>query len=320
MATPRSLLVDSAHPLHYHLVSSCVRRASLCGWDKVTRKDYTYRKSWIEQRLFHLAEAFAVEIHGYAVMSNHLHVVVYYDPRASASWSDEEVAERWCHASLSTKNIDDPAILQRMKDALLSDDQRLKAQRKRLGSLSDFMQQLKQPIARRANLEDGVKGHFFQERFYSGALLDEQALLTAMAYVDLNPVRAKIAHSIEQCRYTSIEKRLKVLNNTPERLEQAMAPLASGLRTQPGHDPAIHEAIHAPDITLGAYTAMLRSIIAIESESHAHREPTERDNEARRWSQRVASLNKSQRAYGTSEQLTAWLSARNMRALEHPLP
>ena len=65
----------------------------------------------------------------------------------------------------------------------------------RLGSLSAFMQHLKQPIARRANIEDGVTGHFFEKRFYSGALLDEEALLTAMAYVDLNPVRAGICET-----------------------------------------------------------------------------------------------------------------------------
>jgi hypothetical protein len=45
----------------------------------------------------------------------------------------------------------------------------------------------------------------------SQALLDEQALLAAMAYVDLNPVRAGIAGSLETSDYTSIQERLSVL-------------------------------------------------------------------------------------------------------------
>ncbi|MCH9671889.1 MAG: hypothetical protein K0U93_10625 [Gammaproteobacteria bacterium] len=49
-----------------------------------------------------------------------------------------------------------------------------------------------------------MTGHFFEQRFYSGALLSEQALMAAMAYVDLNPVRARIAEDIEQCDHTSI--------------------------------------------------------------------------------------------------------------------
>jgi hypothetical protein len=80
--------------------------------------------------------------------------------------------------------------------------------------MSAFMQHLKQPIARQANGEDEVKGHFFEQRFYLGALLCEEALLAAMAYVDLNPVRARIAKDIEQCDHTSIAKRLE--GNTAE--------------------------------------------------------------------------------------------------------
>lgn len=89
------------------------------------------------------------------------------------------------------------------------------------------MQQLKQPIARGANLEDGVTGHFFEQRFYSGALLSERALVAAMAYVDLNPVRARIAKDIEQCKHTSIAKRLE--ENSEASLNRALQPLASGL-------------------------------------------------------------------------------------------
>mgnify|MGYP006085397397 FL=1 len=70
--------------------------------------------------------------------------------------------------------------------------ERLVHARQTLGSLSMFMKHLKQPIAYQANKEDRCSGHFFEGRFYSGALLDENAVIAAMAYVDLNPIRAKI--------------------------------------------------------------------------------------------------------------------------------
>ena len=38
--------------------------------------------------------------------------------------------------------------------------------------------------------------------------MDEDALLTCMAYVDLNPIRAKMAASVESSEYTSIYERL----------------------------------------------------------------------------------------------------------------
>ena len=70
------------------------------------------------------------------------------------------------------------------------------------------MKCLNEPIARQANAEDNVSGHFWQSRFTSQALLDEAAVLTAMAYVDLNPIRAGIAETPEASDFTSIQQRI----------------------------------------------------------------------------------------------------------------
>jgi len=89
--------------------------------------------------------------------------------------------------------------------------------RKRLCDLSWFMKCLNEPIARQANAEDNVTGHFWQSRFTSQALLDEAAVMTAMACVDLNSIRAGIAETPETSDYTSVQQRIAAwrANQTP---------------------------------------------------------------------------------------------------------
>ena len=74
--------------------------------------------------------------------------------------------------------------------------------------MSWFMKCLNEPIARQANAEDNVTGHFWQARFSSQALLDEAAVLAAMAYVDLNPIRGGIAETPEASDFTSVQQRI----------------------------------------------------------------------------------------------------------------
>ncbi len=70
------------------------------------------------------------------------------------------------------------------------------------------MKSLNQYIARRANKKDGVKGHLFEGKFKCQPLLDDESILTCMSYVDLNPIRAKIANTPENSDFTSIQERI----------------------------------------------------------------------------------------------------------------
>ena len=80
MTYARSQLVDESTPGFYHCISRCVRRAFLCGEDHYTGRNFGHRKQWIEARLYLLAERFSVSLYAYAVMSNHLHVLLRVNP------------------------------------------------------------------------------------------------------------------------------------------------------------------------------------------------------------------------------------------------
>ena len=78
----------------YHCVARCVRRAFLCGEDAYSHQNFDHRKEWIQERLEELAGIFAIEVGGFAVMGNHLHLVLRTRPDVVARWSDAEVAQR----------------------------------------------------------------------------------------------------------------------------------------------------------------------------------------------------------------------------------
>jgi hypothetical protein len=92
-------------------------------------------------------------------------------------------------------------------DVIAGDPERVARYRERLGSLSWFMRCLNEPIARRANREDGCTGRFWEGRFKCQALLDRSAVLACMAYVDLNPIRACMAVDLDGSLHTSARQR-----------------------------------------------------------------------------------------------------------------
>jgi hypothetical protein len=91
----RREIVDQDQVGVYHCVARCVRRAFLCGADPLSGKSFEHRKDWVQQRLEELAALFAVDICGFAVLSNHLHLVLRIRPDLAQDWSDEEVVLPW---------------------------------------------------------------------------------------------------------------------------------------------------------------------------------------------------------------------------------
>jgi len=203
MTMPRRKLVNVAVTRYYHCISRCVRRAFLCG------EGVTHRKAWIEARLEHLATHFAVSICGFAILDNHLHVLCRLDPGIANGWSDEDVVRRWTAVyHPSGLDVENPAAVKSWVDHQCHDAARVACYRERLQDLGWFMKALKEPLARLANKEDGCRGTFWEARYKSIAILDEEALLATCAYIDLNPVAAGIAKTPEDAPHTSIKQRV----------------------------------------------------------------------------------------------------------------
>jgi len=214
MTYARKSLVSLQDTPYYHVVARCVRRAWLWGVDEYAGKDYSHRKDWVLERLELLSSMFAVDICAYAVMSNHYHLVIHVDQGRAKAWTAQEIIERW------TRLFSRPVLIERWQRGLCEAGEREVAEhlielwRRRLCDVSWYMRCLNEHLARRANAEDDCKGRFWEGRFKSQALLDEAGLLTAMAYVDLNPIRAGIGVTPEGSEFTSIYARIAQLRSS----------------------------------------------------------------------------------------------------------
>ena len=213
MPKPRKSQISIEATPYYHCISRCVRRAFLCGKDQVTGVDYEHRRLLIEQRILMLGQVFCIDVCAYAVMSNHYHVVLHINQKHAAQLTTREIHTRWQSLfkgnHLSARYLRGDILCDAELKVIeeLADTWRL-----RLMDISWFMRVLNEGIAREANKEDNCTGRFWEGRFKSQALLDEQALAACMAYVDLNPVRASMAKTPEDSDHTSHSNALKPPN------------------------------------------------------------------------------------------------------------
>ncbi|WP_044256991.1 transposase, partial [Rhodopirellula sp. SWK7] len=174
-----------------HAVQRCVRRAFLAGVDAATGKDYSFRKEWIRRRMEALASVFGIDVLSYAIMSNHLHVILRNRPDVVARWSDAEVAIRWLRVFPGRRmeeHLAEPT--EHEVKVLAANAERIAEIRQRMSDISWFMRSLAEPISRLANKQDECTGRFWEGRFKAQRIVDEAGLLACSMYVDLNPVRA----------------------------------------------------------------------------------------------------------------------------------
>jgi len=211
MPKPRNKQIALSETPFYHLTYRCVRRSFLCG--EIDECNFEHRREWIVERLKLLTNMFSIDVASYAIMMNHYHILVRVNLEKSATWTAAQIFEHWSMLfqvpDLMKQYL--AGNLVEVKDIQAAEEM-IGMYRERLTSISWFMRCLNEHIARSANFEDKCSGRFWEGRFKSQAILDEAALINTMVYIDLNPIRAKIAETPESSAYTSIGERIAERN------------------------------------------------------------------------------------------------------------
>ena len=262
MTIARSERVDEETTPYYHCMSRCVRRAFLCGDDPYTGKNFDHRRVWLIERLTALADVFSIDVLAYAVMANHWHVVLSLRSDRVSDWSTEEVVARF--GSVFPHSL---SRYQKLSEQGKADVEQV--WRARLSDVSWMMKAMNEWVARKANREDGCTEHFWQGRFRCEPLLDVSALITCMAYVDLNPIRAGECQRLEDAKSTSIGQRLAALERVMEQVADssldprdptAIAVVPAGLLAfadQCESDPACSSTLDSVPMNLVDYVELL---------------------------------------------------------------
>ncbi len=93
-----------------HVYNRTVRRCFLMGDDAVSGKNFDHRKVWIEEYLQQFAAAFGIDLLGFALLSNHFHLILRSRPDVVATWDDREVARRWLMLCPHRRSADSAAL------------------------------------------------------------------------------------------------------------------------------------------------------------------------------------------------------------------
>jgi hypothetical protein len=158
----RCEVVDLAKVAVCHVYSRVTRRCFLLGDDPVSGKNFDHRKVWIEGYLRQFAACFGIDLIGFAILSNHFHMILRTRPDVVATWSDEEVARRWMLLCPHRRNPDGTPMEPSEPEikSIAGCPVRLAEIRSRLSSVSWWMRLLSQRVAMRANHEDQESGRF----------------------------------------------------------------------------------------------------------------------------------------------------------------
>ncbi|MBU1170871.1 MAG: hypothetical protein KKD44_15025 [Proteobacteria bacterium] len=162
----------------YHVIS----RTALDGFPfgTVEKEKFVSILKWF-------ARIYFTEILGYAVLDNHIHILVKMLPERN--YSDDEIKKRY--------------------EARYGDDAmfpvgRIDHFRRKWASLSEFMKEVKQTFSRYYNKAKGRRGTLWGERFKSLIVEKGDTLIHCLAYIDLNAVRAGIVKRPEDYRWCSL--------------------------------------------------------------------------------------------------------------------
>ena len=177
-------------------------------------------KEYLLTLMERLAAGFFIRIHSFCIMGNHFHILATGMELEAQMATTEELLRRYkliygkdaeppqgSYESSGNINPDADGGIQRLRD--------------RLGSVSRFVQELKQTFSRWYNKKHDRKGYLWGGRFKGVIVYQGEAQLICGSYIDLNPVRAGIARLPEDYRWSSLGLRLR----SPVRAGKLLYPL-----------------------------------------------------------------------------------------------
>ena len=178
----------------YHVVSRIV--------DRNFRMDDKEKE--IFRGMMRRAEAFCgVRVLTYAVLSNHFHLLVEVPERGEVD--ETELVRRMTvlYGRVHVANVQKQwADWRRTGASCLVDDQQNKMA-ERMSDISAFVKTLKQRYSMSYNGRHGRRGTLWEDRFKSVLVENSESAKAAVAaYIDLNPVRAKIAADPKDYRWS----------------------------------------------------------------------------------------------------------------------
>ena len=138
---------------------------------------------------------YLVEILGLCLMDNHFHILVRMFPEYK--FTDEDIKKRY--------------------EGFYGDDRafaagQIPSLREKLSSLSEFVREIKVGFARYYNKRHNRRGYFWGDRFKSVIVDKGETLINCLAYIDLNPLRARIVSRPEDYRWNSLGYHIQTNN------------------------------------------------------------------------------------------------------------
>ena len=165
-------------------------------------------KEYFVKLMFRFAKGFFIDIHSYTIMSNHFHILATELNEDAQNASKDDLIARY--KNIYGKNSEFPEGSFKNNGEIIPDaDGGIERLRFRLGSISRFVQELKQTFSKWYNVKYNRRGYLWSDRFKGIIMEKGDPELICSAYIDLNPVRAGIVKKPEDYRWSSIGLRVR---------------------------------------------------------------------------------------------------------------
>jgi REP element-mobilizing transposase RayT len=149
-------------------------------------------KDFLLNLIKRLSSLYFAEIIGVCLMGNHFHLLARMHP--ATEYTDKEINKRYKDFFKTVEKDETPDLT----------DGQIAYYRSKWEDLSEFVRDIKQGFSRFYNKRHNRRGFFWAERFKSVIVDNGDTLINCLAYIDLNPVRAKMVEKPEQYRWSSI--------------------------------------------------------------------------------------------------------------------